>query len=227
VVQILLSKGVDVNSRGGMYGNALSAAAFRDQKSTCNLLLAEKAQADISDHFGRTPLSWAAMGGHLTSVNVFWPTGCLVSDNGTASYSLPESTSSDTLGCTLLHYLAIGNCCVGMKRALRHGFEVNLPDSHGWTALHWAAYFGHEPAVSVLLDCSADTRLQDSKGWTPYKLAIFTGATPVVQLLSTSSFEDESTDLQQGLKFEAFCDSCTRVSPIGSLSDFSQFNVQC
>ena len=39
---------------------------------------------------------------------------------------------------------------------LQQGTQVNLTDEHGWTALMFAAYAGHETTVALLLAAGAD-----------------------------------------------------------------------
>lgn len=44
---------------------------------------------------------------------------------------------------------------------------VNCRDTDGYTALHRAAYGGHAPVVSFLLDSGADLHGRTVDGWTP------------------------------------------------------------
>ncbi|KAJ5214973.1 hypothetical protein N7468_010652 [Penicillium chermesinum] len=59
-------------------------------------------------------------------------------------------------------------------------------DSHGHTALHRAALYGHESVLAVLLQAGADHTLPDSTGLTPLHLATKQGHISVVNLLLTS-----------------------------------------
>ncbi len=60
---------------------------------------------------------------------------------------------------------------------------INHQDSHGMTALHWAAAQGHDDIVKLLLDLGANIDLQNVQGNTPLHLAARNGNLSTVQLL--------------------------------------------
>ncbi|KAL2073364.1 hypothetical protein VTL71DRAFT_10688 [Oculimacula yallundae] len=45
--------------------------------------------------------------------------------------------------------------------------EISLPDSDGWTPLHWAASNGHPAMVKLLVMKNAQLEIEDTQGWTP------------------------------------------------------------
>ena len=51
------------------------------------------------------------------------------------------------------------------------GCNVDLIDSEGQTALHYAASCGHEALVKALLDANADKNKKDCDGLTPVESA--------------------------------------------------------
>ncbi len=61
--------------------------------------------------------------------------------------------------------------------------NINHQDSHGMTALHWAAAQGHNNIVKLLLDFGANVNLQNAEGNTPLHLAARNGNLSVVKLL--------------------------------------------
>ena len=119
----------------------------------------------------------------------------------------------DSLGLSLIHLFAIGNCSDGISLVLDAGFDVNEPDSQGWTPLHWAAYFGHKEVSQFLVDRAADRGLKDSTGRTAYWISLFVGAKQLSELLKPHLAQDNPNVLEVAQEFSAvYCDSCQRVS---------------
>ncbi|MEO8130103.1 MAG: ankyrin repeat domain-containing protein, partial [Bryobacteraceae bacterium] len=50
---------------------------------------------------------------------------------------------------------------------LRKGVDPAAADSRQFTALHWAAYYGHVETVRMLLDCNAPHEARNCYGGTP------------------------------------------------------------
>ena len=46
---------------------------------------------------------------------------------------------------------------------LKIGADPNATDGEGFTALHWAAFRGHDPIISVLLSAGADPDVLDER----------------------------------------------------------------
>ncbi|KIV96718.1 hypothetical protein, variant [Exophiala mesophila] len=53
--------------------------------------------------------------------------------------------------------------------------DINAPDSHGWTPMHWAASMGHHAVVHALLQAGASANVRDAAHWTPLFWAAFKG----------------------------------------------------
>jgi ankyrin repeat protein len=119
----------------------------------------------------------------------------------------------DSLGLSLIHLFAIGNCSDGISLVLDAGFDVNEPDSQGWTPLHWAAYFGHKEVCEFLVDRAADKGLKDSTDRTAHGVSLFVGAKQLNELLKPHLVQDNLNVLEVAQGFSAaYCDSCQRVS---------------
>jgi ankyrin repeat protein len=155
------------------------------------------------DIYNRSPLMWAAIGGHVSLILSLW-----------ASHLPPPSSATmdrDNLGCTLIHLFAIGGCAKGVCLLLDAGFDVNETDSQGWTPLHWAAYLGHNEVLRLLSCRKADKTTRDSRGWSAYQLTFFAGTKQRCELFETPLARETGSIRQVPQQFEAICNSCRRV----------------
>ncbi|PMD53914.1 ankyrin, partial [Hyaloscypha bicolor E] len=50
---------------------------------------------------------------------------------------------------------------------LESNVDINLLDTYGWTALHWACRNGSRKIVEMLKGSGADSNRKDINGWTP------------------------------------------------------------
>jgi ankyrin repeat protein len=66
----------------------------------------------------------------------------------------------------LLHALCIKGFISCTQRLLERKADVNVKDSDGWMALHWAAERGHAAVVRLLVEAKADVSVGDSYGRT-------------------------------------------------------------
>lgn len=58
---------------------------------------------------------------------------------------------------------------------IESGANLNARNDHDYSALHWAAFHGHQGIVDLLLKNEADANIKDSTGSTPLILAISKG----------------------------------------------------
>lgn len=70
-----------------------------------------------------------------------------------------------------------------LSRLLPRVVDINARNRHGMTALMKAAFFGHEPAVRVLLEHGADPNLMRNDSFTALALAAFFGHGEIVKTL--------------------------------------------
>ncbi|KAJ9156533.1 ankyrin [Pleurostoma richardsiae] len=72
---------------------------------------------------------------------------------------------------------------------------VNVPDTHGYTALHWAVWQGHgvtwdgTEAVKPLLDAGANVNVKDARDMTPLHWAAADGQNAIIRLLLDAGAE--------------------------------------
>ncbi|GJN07407.1 hypothetical protein PR202_ga25236 [Eleusine coracana subsp. coracana] len=70
-----------------------------------------------------------------------------------------KSTGSDDLGQGPIHLCSFLGYTWAIRLFSLSGFSLDFRDSSGWTALHWAAYFGREKMVAALLSAGANPSL--------------------------------------------------------------------
>ena len=70
-----------------------------------------------------------------------------------------------------------------MNGLLDRGAEVHSTDNYGWTALHRAAWYGHDGCVDSLVKRDANLNAQNNDKWTPLMYAACNGKPSTVQKL--------------------------------------------
>jgi ankyrin repeat domain-containing protein 50 len=139
-----------------------------------------EAEVDSNDDlYRRTPLSWAAEGGHEAVVKLLLA-------------SKAEVDSKDSVGQTPLSWAAERGHEAVVKLLLVSKAEVDLKDYSSQTPLSWAAGRGHEAVVKLLLVSKAEVDSKDYGGQTPLSWAAESGHEAVVKLLLASKAEVDS-----------------------------------
>ena len=174
-MDLIRAKRWDVNQRDSVGLTPLMWAARHGREEVVKLLLQQKdTQPDITEtESGRTALSWAAGSGHEGVVRLFLGRLC----------AHPESTGrrwekTRQLVSVLFRWKYI---------------NPDKRDHHGKTPLMWAAEYGHDSVVKLLLgrkDVSHDG--SDNDGRTPLSWAAEYGRDGIVKLLLEQ--EDVSPD---------------------------------
>ncbi|KAG7991212.1 hypothetical protein I3843_02G063300 [Carya illinoinensis] len=70
-----------------------------------------------------------------------------------------KTTEYDAQGLGVIHLCAILEYTWAVYLFACSGLSLDFRDKHGWTALHWAAYYGREKMVAVLLSAGAKPNL--------------------------------------------------------------------
>ena len=169
-LQEQIHRGVDVNARGGKYGNALQAAALFGYKAVVQLLLEQKADVDAKTVDGSTALHRAAREGHEAAVR-------LLLEYKADIYAKTKD------GWTSLHEAAWQGHEAVVQLLLEHKADVDAKTEHDWTALHGAAWEGHEAVVRLLLKHKADVDAKTEDGETALQEAAWEGHEAAVRLL--------------------------------------------
>jgi ankyrin repeat protein len=143
MVELLLSRGANVNSKDSHGKTALHIAAEKEFPTVAEVLLANKADANAQDNSGNTPLFSAANNGSLKLVAMLLAAG--------ANPNLPNKQ-----GLTPLVLPAAHRSSEIVKALLAAGANPNVERDNGRTPLSYAVEGGSPETVKVLLAAKAD-----------------------------------------------------------------------
>jgi hypothetical protein len=157
-VAALLQEGAKVNSRDRNGDSPLNMAASKGDLALVELLLAANADVNLANLAGVTPLMGAAFSGHAGMVRKLIAAG---GDIG------PFDRVRKNAGI----YAAGSGCSDCLLALIQAGTAVNAALDNELTLLMWAAAYGHEAAVRLLLAQGADPHLKDRRGKTAADMA--------------------------------------------------------
>ena len=148
------------------------------------------------DQDGHSPLHLSVIGGYAAATKCLLDT-CQpkqLASSGVAGAARLISDSSDLLMmATRANFIKI------VKMLVKAGANINQKDSHGETALHAAARFGHAECAKALLDVG-ESRIVDLEipettfGWTPLLVACVDGHEELVKILLESGADGHRKD---------------------------------
>ena len=137
-------------------------------------LLQHGADPNVVTVSAETPLHWAAMSGRSDIVIE------LIYFGGDANQATVLT------GETPLHFAALLGCAATLQNLL--GFaDVMARNYENWTALHYAAAYGHIRIAEILIEGGAEVNAVTSSGATPLALATEYGHESVISLLLSYS----------------------------------------
>lgn len=149
-VELLLEAGANPNALDFAKRNALHYGAKSRNRSVVGTLLNAGADSNQSDSRGHTPLHSLGWYGDLSL--------------------LREATLGKTDdGWTLLHEWA--PIPGATETLLEAGWNRDVQDALGQTALHWCAFRGNAPGVATLLSRGADPMQENFEGFNALELA--------------------------------------------------------
>ncbi|ONI29951.1 hypothetical protein PRUPE_1G224000 [Prunus persica] len=147
------------------------------------------------------------LGSGSASSNIYWLLEELLKDK-LQQWLSSRSHGLDQTGCSLskkeqgiIHMVAGLGFEWALNSILSCGVNINFRDINGWTALHWAARFGREKMVAVLIASGAsagavtDPNSQDPIGKTPASIAASSGHKGLAGYLSEVSLTSHLSSL--------------------------------
>lgn len=156
-------------------------------------LLVNSYQANINSlaaASSTTPLELACYHGYMDLVIYFLEMKadtCIVMSNG-------------SIFNTCLMRAIASNKKEVVELLIQRGANVNQIDVNGGSALHMAAYFGHENITRLLLSSAASTSLEDRFGLTPIDVAILQGNESTFQLMLDFTQSRETDKKEQHIR---------------------------
>ena len=158
-VRLLLEQEVDVNAREGDGATALHWAVVRDDVEVVDALLGAGAKPSAANDYGVTPVSLACTNRNATVVGKLLDKGA-------------DPNAATTMGETALMSCARTGSADALAALFDHGANnVNArEESHGQTALMWAAAQKNPAAVQVLLAHGADVHARSTTHLLPVSL---------------------------------------------------------
>ncbi len=163
----LLASGADINAQttDERKCTALDVTVDNNDYEATKTLLRNGAKIDLAGILKRTALHRAAMKGRAHLIALFLEgSGAYNASNGNNGNGYVNNNNNNASPHNLLPVL-------------------NLQDSIGYTALHWAAQEGAQEIVGALLRAGADPSILDSRGLTPACRALEQGHVTIAELL--------------------------------------------
>ncbi|KAG2726927.1 hypothetical protein I3760_01G136700 [Carya illinoinensis] len=112
-----------------------------------------------------------------------------------------KTTEYDVQGQAAIHLCAILEYTWAIYLFSWSGLSLDFRDKHGWTALHWAAYYGREKMIAVLLAAGAKPNLvtdptsENPGGRTAADLASLNGYDGLAAYLSEKALVEQFNDM--------------------------------
>ncbi|KZP31893.1 ankyrin, partial [Athelia psychrophila] len=176
IVRRLLARGVDMEGRGGKYGNALQAASYHGHDAIVKLLLNRTGEGYVPNQGGEygSALIAALHKGHTGVVQLL-----LQRFSSSAAYVNIQGVKYGSA----LQAAAYGGEVKIVRLLLRNGANVHAQRGAYGNALQAASFMGHVEVVQLLLGRGADVNAQGGQFGNALKAASHEGRESIVRLL--------------------------------------------
>jgi ankyrin repeat protein len=217
MVELLISKGADINAKDEEGRTALMSAAFYGRKETVNLLISNGADANTKDNYNNTALMIAASAGNKGMVELLLSKGADVNakdTRGTITKSRlsgidsikgtifdPSNRDGIWEDASLTEAQLKSNIVLKedtVRKIAKDDFDkiwaILQRVLQGKTALIFAAEAGNKEIAELLLSKGADINAQDDEGKTALMSAAFYGRKETVNLLISKGADVNTKD---------------------------------
>lgn len=173
-LEYLREQGVDLNTQGGRFGNALQVATINGHRDTIEYLLSNNADVNLEGGEHGSAIVAAAAAYNVKEAQEIIR---LLLRKGA------DIESKDKNKKTALHHSSRYGTLPVFQLLLENGADVKSVSDFGQTALHVASVYGRENAVQTLVKYGSDIHHVDNAGWTALHVAAFNGHTSVCKIL--------------------------------------------
>lgn len=154
----LLAEGASVNSRDRNGDSPLNTAASKGDVALVEVLLQANPDINLANLSGVTPLMGATFSANAQIVRKLLAAKARIEP-------------LDRVKKNAATYAAANGCTDCLVELLRAGTLVNDSLENDLTLLMWAAAYGHQDAVRILLSAGADRSMKDKRGKTASEMA--------------------------------------------------------
>ena len=171
VAQLLLTQGANVDAQSADCRTPLQLALESGNESIAQLIIQTGADVNTNLASDETLLS-IVVGNHWASL-----VQLLLRQKANPNGRLPDGTS--------LHIAAEVGSDLGIIQMLcDKGADLTLGDERCWTALHYAAHYGHKEVASMFWRIERVDQVFDTYEWTPLHAAIEQENIEIVRLFA-------------------------------------------
>lgn len=182
VAEILLSSGIDVNSKDSVGQTSLHRATHCGHDEMIRFLTKYDADIDCQNDDGRTPWSANIRGNNETVLKLLLDAGA-------------DPSTKGHQGVSELYIAAQNGETQLVKLMLDSGTDSSIRTQFDWAPLHWAAYYGHVDCVRLLIQAGAELSPVSDQDASPLDLAIRANQIEIVDILTRAGAK-ESRDIQ-------------------------------
>ena len=178
----LLCCGADPNKADSAGQSPLHWSIYSHSEACLELLLCAKANIELRDVSGRTPLSMIAAEGFREGIEM--PLVNTLLRHGA------DVETQDENGQRPLYKATIKDCSLMTARLLTVGADINAIDTGGFTSLHYALFWNtHQCLILLLDDINLDSNARDPYSATILHYAAYHADTKSLHILGSKSGE--------------------------------------
>ncbi|CZS79331.1 unnamed protein product [Fusarium graminearum] len=173
---------IDPEAESALGATAVHLAAQRGSLGVLDLLIKRGAKLER-----REPLEAAISAGQIDALRILLEAG------SNTSWKNRDGHTVNILGYAVRMHSqrpSYVRACLSKCPQLRAQEVISMGDDHGWTALHYSAYYGDLDGVGALIDYDADIDRTTSLGLTPLQVAIETYEKLTVYANGVAHFTD-------------------------------------